>query len=51
MFDALTQELLELKVTERGIKPGPNGLPAIPLCCSLVLSLCCSCSCSHNLTS
>jgi hypothetical protein len=44
MFDALTKELLDLKVTERGHAPVANPVAAFPICCSLALSLCSSCS-------
>ncbi|MGD0713417.1 MAG: hypothetical protein ABSB24_04435 [Gaiellaceae bacterium] len=43
MFAQLTQDLLDLRVTEKG-RSGGNGLAALPLCCSLVISLCSSCS-------
>ncbi|HKI91514.1 MAG TPA: hypothetical protein VJ986_04375 [Gaiellaceae bacterium] len=36
MFDKLTDELLDLTVSERGLGVG-NALPAFPLCCSIVL--------------
>jgi hypothetical protein len=44
MFDALTKELLDLKVTERGHTPVADSVVAFPICCSLALSLCSSCS-------
>jgi len=36
MFEAVTEELLDLTVTERGYGVG-NALPALLLCCSIVL--------------
>ena len=50
MFDKLTEELLDLTVTERGRGVG-NALPALPLCCSLALcfTLCSSCSSREEL--
>ena len=44
MFDKLTEELLDLTVRERGRDAVGHALAAFPLCCSLALSLCCSCS-------
>lgn len=43
MFDQLTQDLLDLRVTEKG-RSSADGLAALPLCCSLVISLCSSSS-------
>jgi len=43
MFERLTDDLLDLAVTEHG-RPVGGALPAFPLCCSIVL--CCSSSCS-----
>ena len=48
MFDALTEELLDLSVTERGRGPLADAVVAFPICCSLALSLCCSSSCSSR---
>lgn len=42
MLDELSEELLDLKVTERGSPAVGNAFAAIPLCCSVVL--CCSSS-------
>ncbi len=46
MFDQLTEDLLDLAVTEHGRAVG-GALPAFPLCCSIVLcfTLCSSSSC------
>jgi hypothetical protein len=44
MLDKLADELLDLRVTERGSPAVGNAFAAVPLCCSLVL--CCSSSCS-----
>ncbi len=44
MFDTLTDELLDLKVTERGQAAVGNALAAFPICCSLAISLCCTSS-------
>ena len=43
MFTRLTEELLDLRVSELGQRPAGYALPAFPLCCSLVI--CSSCSC------
>ena len=43
MFTRLTEDLLDLRVTEKGRSRG-DGLAALPLCCSLVISLCSSSS-------
>lgn len=43
MFDQLTEDLLDLRITETG-RSRTNGLAAFPLCCSLVISLCSSSS-------
>jgi hypothetical protein len=45
MFDKLSVELLDLRVTERGTPAVGNAFAAIPICCSVVL--CCSSSCSE----
>ncbi|HLX19577.1 MAG TPA: hypothetical protein VKR23_05445 [Gaiellaceae bacterium] len=44
MFDELSEELLDLRVTERGSPVVGNAYAAFPLCCSIVL--CCSSSSS-----
>jgi hypothetical protein len=44
MLDELADELLDLRVTERGSPAVGNAFAALPLCCSLVL--CSSSSCS-----
>ncbi|HEV7134897.1 MAG TPA: hypothetical protein VGN27_14310 [Gaiellaceae bacterium] len=44
MFDKLTEELLDLTVRERGNDGAGHALVAIPICCSVVIRLCCSCS-------
>jgi hypothetical protein len=44
MFEALTKELLDLKVTERGHAPVADAVVAFPICCSIALSLCSSCT-------
>ena len=46
MVDELTDELLDLRVTERGSTAVGNAFAAFPICCSLVL--CCSCSQREN---
>lgn len=46
MFQKLTEELLDLRVTERGSPAVGNAFAAVPICCSVVL--CCSCSCSET---
>lgn len=43
MFAQLTQDLLDLRVTEKG-RSGGSGLAAFPVCCSIAISLCSSCS-------
>jgi hypothetical protein len=43
VFTQLTKDLLDLRVTEKG-RSAPQGLAAIPICCSIVISLCSSCS-------
>ena len=43
MFTRLTEDLLDLAVTEHGVPTG-GALPAFPLCCSVVLCCCSSCS-------
>ena len=43
MFEQLSDDLLDLTVAERG-RGGISPLPAIPICCSIVISLCSSCS-------
>jgi hypothetical protein len=43
MFAQLTQDLLDLRMTEKG-RSGGNALAAVPLCCSLVISFCSSSS-------
>ena len=43
MFNRLTEDLLDLAVTERGSSV-QSALPAFPLCCSVVLCCCSSCS-------
>jgi hypothetical protein len=50
MFERLTDELLDLTVTERAHAVG-NALPAFPLCCSIVLciELCSSSSSREDL--
>jgi hypothetical protein len=45
VFEKLTEELLDLRVTERGTPAVGNAFAAIPICCSVVL--CCSSSCSE----
>lgn len=45
MFDKLSEELLDLRVTERGSPAVGNAFAAFPICCSVVL--CCSSSCSE----
>jgi len=45
MFTQLTQDLLDLRVTEKG-RSGGGGLAAFPICCSIVISLCSSSSSS-----
>ena len=45
MFDKLPEELLDLRVTERGSPAVGNAFAAFPICCSVVL--CCSSSCSE----
>ncbi len=42
MLDELADELLDLRVTERGSPAVGNAFAAFPICCSIVL--CCSCS-------
>jgi len=42
MLDELADELLDLRVTERGSPAVGNAFAAFPICCSVVL--CCSCS-------
>jgi hypothetical protein len=46
VFEKLTEELLDLRVTERGTPAIGNAFAAIPACCSIVL--CCSCSCTDT---
>jgi hypothetical protein len=46
MFDKLAEELLDLRVTERGSPAVGNAFAAFPICCSVVL--CCSSSCSET---
>jgi hypothetical protein len=46
MFSRLTEELLDLRVSELGQRPAGYAVPAFPLCCSIVL--CSSCSCSDK---
>jgi len=48
MFERLTEDLLDLAVTEHG-QPVGSALPAFPLCCSIVLcfTLCSSSSCGR----
>lgn len=46
MFTRLTEELLDLRVTELGQRPAGAAVPAFPLCCSIVL--CSSCTCSNK---
>jgi len=41
MLDELADELLDLRVTERGSPAPGNAFAAFPICCSVVL--CCSC--------
>jgi hypothetical protein len=48
MFEKLTEELLDLRVTERGTPAVGNAFAAVPICCSIVL--CCSSSCSEDKT-
>jgi len=48
MFDQLSEELLDLRVTERGSPAVGNAFAAFPICCSVVL--CCSSSCSERET-
>ena len=48
MFEKLTEELLDLRVTERGTPAVGNAFAAVPICCSVVL--CCSSSCSEDRT-
>ena len=49
MFDKLTDELLDLTVTERGHAGVGDAIVAfLPLCCSLVISLCSSSSSSKD---
>jgi hypothetical protein len=48
MFDELTQDLLDLRVTEKGCSSG-SGLAAFPLCCSIIISLCSSCSSKEDI--
>jgi hypothetical protein len=45
MLDELGEELLDLRVTERGSPVVGNAFAAFPICCSVVL--CCSSSCSE----
>jgi hypothetical protein len=45
MLDQLTEELLDLTVTERGHRRAVDAIVAFPMCCSVVL--CCSSSCSR----
>jgi hypothetical protein len=42
MLNELADELLDLRVTERGSPAVGNAFAAFPVCCSIVL--CCSCS-------
>jgi hypothetical protein len=49
MFDELTDELLDLTVTERGHAGVGDAIVAFPICCSLAISLCCSSSSSREL--
>ncbi len=44
MFDELSEDLLDLALTERGHVSDGHALAAIPLCCSLVIVLSCSSS-------
>ena len=46
MVDELTDELLDLRVTERGSAAVGNAFAAFPVCCSIVL--CCSSSCCQR---
>jgi hypothetical protein len=42
MFDGLAEELLDLRVTEKGSPAVGNAYAAFPLCIAIIL--CCSCS-------
>jgi len=42
MFDALAEELLDLRVTEKGSPALGQAHAAFPLCIAIIL--CCSCS-------
>jgi hypothetical protein len=42
MFDALAEELLDLRVTEKGSPATGQAHAAFPLCIAIIL--CCSCS-------
>jgi hypothetical protein len=44
MLDELTEELLDLTVTEHGHAGVGDAIVAFPICCSIALSLCCSSS-------
>jgi hypothetical protein len=46
MVDELTDELLDLRVTERGSSAVGNAFAAFPICCSI--ALCCSSSCCQR---
>jgi hypothetical protein len=46
MLDELADELLDLRVTERGSPAVGNAFAAFPICCSVVL--CCSSSCCQR---
>ena len=46
MVDELADELLDLRVTERGAPAVGNAFAAFPVCCSV--ALCCSCSCCQR---
>ena len=46
MFDQLAEELLDLRVTEKGSPAVGSAYAAFPLCIAIIL--CCSCSKSTN---